>query len=432
MSNESQPNLNRERKDLNLEDGIGKNLEAGKVIYIPYMSDHGYALAGAFRHHGLEVKTLPEPDESCMQYGRQYSEGGECLPFIVTTGQLIKLIEEEGLESDRPAFFMPTSSGPCRFGQYHTAQKLILEELDADVELVSLEAYDSYSMKGLGVSFRRLAWKGIVAVDFLQKALWHTRPYELEEGQTDEVYRRGLERIERGIGARGVGGLMDALDRIREEFQAIEVEEERDKPVIGILGEIYVRLNRFSNSYVVKMVEELGGEARIAPAAEWFYYTNRKERQDGWNERKPVKFIKGWAKDLVQKFDERAIRDKFEPLLSEHDLHEPPVDELAANSDPYISEAYRGEPVLEVGKAVDYAQKGVSGILLTVPFSCMPGAMIISVSNLVREDYEEIPWLNLTFDAQQSTNIRTRLEAFIFQARRYHKNSGTSYNGTRP
>jgi hypothetical protein len=51
----------------------------------------------------------------------------------------------------------------------------------------------------------------------------------------------------------------------------------------------------------------------------------------------------------------------------------------------------------------------------------MPGAMIISVSELVKKDHDNIPWLNLTFDAQRSTNIRTRLEPFLFQARKYRE-----------
>jgi len=36
------------------------------------------------------------------------------------------------------------------------------------------------------------------------------------------------------------------------------------KPLIGIVGEIFVRLNRFSNEDVIGKIEQLGGEAWIA------------------------------------------------------------------------------------------------------------------------------------------------------------------------
>ena len=409
---------------IDVHSGIERSLEEDKKIYVPYMSDHGHALVGAFRNQGLTATMLEKPGSDCLDYGRRYSEGGECLPFVVTTGQLIKLIEDEpDFDPEKSAFFMPTSSGPCRFGQYHTAQKLILKHLNKPVELISLEAYNSYTAENLGMKFRNLAWQGIVAVDFLQKLLWRTRPYERDTGKADAAYEESLEKIRDGIAEDGTGGLIEALEAIGEKFEEIETGS-RDRPLIGVVGEIYVRANDLCNSNLVRMIEQLGGEARVGPMAEWFYYTNRKKKQDGFRNRDFSRFLKGWAKDLVQHYGENRVRSKFVDYLDELDLEEPSVSELADNSHPYIPEDYRGEPVLEIGKAIDYASRGADGIITVTPFSCMPGAMIISVSELVKKDHDNIPWLNLTFDAQRSTNIRTRLEPFLFQARKFKKRKG--------
>lgn len=410
------------KQDLaDIHSGIDRDLGVEKTIYVPYMSDHGHAVVGAFRNQGLTTTMLPKPGSDCLDYGRRYSEGGECLPFVVTTGQLIKLIKETpDFDPEKSAFFMPTSSGPCRFGQYHTAQKLILSHLDQPVEIISLEAYNSYTAENLGLDFRNLAWQGIVAVDFLQKTLWRTRPYEKETGSADAAYEESLEEIKQGMANKGTSGLIKALEGIGEKFNSIETGP-RDRPLIGIVGEIYVRANELCNCNLVSLIEDLGGEARVGPMAEWFYYTNRKKKQDGFRDREFLKFLKGWAKDLVQHHGENKVKGKFSDFLDKQDLSEPSVGQLADNSHPYIPEDYRGEPVLEIGKAIDYAKKGADGVITVTPFSCMPGAMIISVSNLVKKDHQNIPWLNLTFDAQQSTNIRTRLEPFIFQARKYRE-----------
>lgn len=395
--------------------------ESEKTIYVPYMSDHCHALVGAMRNRGFSAVLLPKPDSDCLDYGRRYSEGGECLPFVVTTGQLIKLVKEEpSFDPAKSAVFMPTSSGPCRFGQYHTAQKLILNHLGKPVEFISLGAYNSYTAKNLGLDFRNLAWQGIVAVDFLQKLLWRTRPYENEPGTADADYEESLKEIKVGMDEGGTGGLIEALDEIGERFDAIETGP-RDKPLIGVVGEIYVRANDLCNCNLVRLVEDLGGEVRVGPMAEWLYYTNRKKKQDGFRDREFLKYLKGWAKDLVQHYGERKVKGEFADYLDERDLSEPSVGELADNSQPYIPEDYRGEPVLEIGKAVDYAKEGADGVITVTPFSCMPGSLIISVSDLVKKDHQNIPWLNLTFDAQQSTNIKTRLEPFIFQARKYRE-----------
>ena len=52
------------------------------------------------------------------------------------------------------------------------------------------------------------------------------------------------------------------------------MEEPGTKPLIGIVGEIFVRLNRFSNEDVIRKIEQFGGEAWIAPLTEWILYVN--------------------------------------------------------------------------------------------------------------------------------------------------------------
>ncbi len=43
---------------------------------------------------------------------------------------------------------------------------------------------------------------------------------------------------------------------------------------MGIVGEIYVRSNRFSNGNLIQKVEEFGGQAWLAPIGEWVSYLN--------------------------------------------------------------------------------------------------------------------------------------------------------------
>ena len=71
---------------------------------------------------------------------------------------------------------------------------------------------------------------------------------------------------------RGVdGGLSAALKKARSDFENIPRESGR-RPLIGIVGEIFVRSNRFSNEDLIRKVEALGGEAYLAPVEEWIYY----------------------------------------------------------------------------------------------------------------------------------------------------------------
>jgi len=51
----------------------------------------------------------------------------------------------------------------------------------------------------------------------------------------------------------------------------------------------------------------------------------------------------------------------------------------------------------------------------------MPGTIVAALSKKVREDYNNIPWLNLDFDSNEETNTQTRLEAFMYQAEQYRQ-----------
>ena len=409
-----------------------REFDRRKTIYLPYMADHCYAFIGALAWCGIKGQILPPHDEKTLEYGRRYSSGGECLPFILTTGEFLKLLESPEFDPAKSALFMPTSCGPCRFGQYYNVQKLIFSSLGFEVDMISVESYDSYTIKDLGQEFRKTVWYGLLAVDLLQKLLWKTRPYELEEGETDRVYRESLTMVQESLAEGGRRLLLERLGEIVSRFSHIRVREE-ERPLIGVVGEIYIRANDFGNSQIVRLVEELGGEVRVAPVCEWFYYTNRKKIQDSLERREFLKLINTWVENLWQLRGEEKLGRRFSGSLAAPELREPRVAQLIENSDPYIKEAYRGEPVLDVGKAVDYIAKGAAGIINTLPFSCMPGTMVSSVSALVRRDHGNVPWLNLTFDGQRQTNLKTRLEAFLFQARRFVAHTRPRYNpaGTR-
>ena len=43
---------------------------------------------------------------------------------------------------------------------------------------------------------------------------------------------------------------------------------------MGLVGEIYIRANNFSNEDVVREMEALGGEVWMPPIGEWILYIN--------------------------------------------------------------------------------------------------------------------------------------------------------------
>jgi predicted CoA-substrate-specific enzyme activase len=390
-----------------------------RVLYLPYMCDHAFPLQAALVACGQEAHVLDESDEETLVWGRKFTSGKECYPCILTTGDLIKFLRKEGLDKNKVAFFMPKANGPCRFGQYHNLHRIILDDLGySDIPIVSPDSEDSYSsFLNLDGDFRKLAWRGMVSADLLIKLARQTRPYEKNKGETDRVYRICLEQLSKTVASKG--DIEETLSWAKQMFAKIPKNSEPRKPIIGVVGEIYIRWNRFSNNDLVRKIEALGGEAWVAPMSEWIGYTTCMYKKDCIMQRKHKEYPKAWLTDWVQKRKEHRLEKRLEGSIL--GSHEPKVEDVLDLASPYLHESFGGEAILSIGKAIDYINQGLSGIINTMPFTCMPGTIVTALSKKVREDFGNFPWLNIAYEGLEDANEITRLEAFMHQAREFQK-----------
>jgi len=387
--------------------------QKGRTLYLPRMADHAAALAAAFRATGQAAEVLPEPNEESVTLGRSFTSGKECYPCIVTTGDIVRKVQEPGFEPDRAAFFMPTGDGPCRFGQYRAHHLRVLRQLGIDnVPILSPDAKNSYD--GMSGDFERLTWDGVLAVDTLDKLRRRFRPYAERPEEAEKIYRRSLEEVCSSIEARR--DLLPIVKCAAEELSKLPARDE-ERPLVGMVGEIFLRTNEFANEDLIRKIEGYGGEVTLAPIAEWVFYTNFTHRRRTLFHRRYRVFLQAWLKDRYQRHREKKFLKTVARNLDNG--HEPPVERLLDLSLPYLHHSFEGEAVLTVGKSIDMAMAGVSGIVSAMPFTCMPGTISATISKKVREDYGSLPYLNMVYDGQGGVGAAVRLEAFIHQARSF-------------
>jgi predicted nucleotide-binding protein (sugar kinase/HSP70/actin superfamily) len=213
------------------------------------------------------------------------------------------------------------------------------------------------------------------------------------------------------MGKNGIAGVLrDAVGK----FLHIERNDAR-KPIIGVVGEIYVRCNRFSNNDVIRKVEELGGQVWFAPVTEWISYINFfSKRRHSVRKISMSDVLRTSLTEYIQGKEERRLQEPFLGLIQYGE--EPQVESIIEKASPYIHVSFEGEAILSVGKAIDFIDKGVSGIINVMPFTCMPGTITSAVLRLVQKKYN-VPIINVAYDGQGLTNITTRLEAFMYQVR---------------
>ncbi|MBM4340186.1 MAG: CoA activase [Deltaproteobacteria bacterium] len=389
-----------------------------KKIYIPYMYDGAYAVAAAFHACGVEAEVISESSEETLYWGRKLTSGKECYPCILTTGDMVKTVKDPNFDHEKAAFFMPSGNGPCRFGQYHRFHRLVLDDLGFQHVPIYAPNQDETLYNDLGImgsQFSRLAWQGIVAVDLLMKKLLETRPYEKEKGRGNQIYAESLNRVCEAI--RTGNDLKEALHKSLGRFAEVEVESPGTKPLIGIVGEIYVRLNRFSNEEVVRKIEQFGGEAWMAPMTEWVLYVNTISKKRSLQKKSFSNLLKVFLTDYYQKKDEHHLEQVFKRHL--RNFGEPKTRTIFKRAKPYIDSSFEGEAILSIGKSIDFAKRGASGIVNIMPFTCMPGTIVSALLKRYQEEHNNIPILNMAYDGQEQTNTLTRLEAFMHQAKEF-------------
>ena len=388
-----------------------------RTVYIPRMSDHAFAIAAAFERCGIKAEVLPESDKKTADIGRKHVSGKECYPCTVTTGDMMKKVMEPGFIPGKSAFFMPSGTGPCRFGQYNVFHRLVLDNAGyKDVPIFSpVQDTTFYSDLGIvGKDFAVRSWQGILACELLTKCLHATRPYEKEKGASDAAYGHYLQKLYHDL-RRNNTTMKGTLKEIRDAFAHLPKENNK-KPLIGVIGEIFVRSHKFSNEDLVRKVEALGGEVWLAPVEEWIYYINAMGLRKALLKKEKSVIINFLLKKFVQKRIEHRFAKYFEGYLET--LREPETQEIFEKASPYLSSSFEGEAILSIGKSIDLLEKGASGIVNAMPFGCMPGTIATALLRGISTDFGA-PCISIPYDGSESPTTEIQLEAFMDQAKEY-------------
>jgi predicted nucleotide-binding protein (sugar kinase/HSP70/actin superfamily) len=255
------------------------------------------------------------------------------------------------------------------------------------------------------------------------------RPYEVNKGDTDEVMAGCLDKASEVLAISGIDHgkrlelLVEAMVECREKFKNIDANFTSDKPLIGVVGEIFCRLNTYSNDDLIRKVEEHGGEAWLSGIAGWVWYTNTEQKirirrdhtgLEAWKE-----LTKAYLKMRFQKKDEESLYEPFRTDFTGYE--EPEIEEIFRNTRPYLPpQCVSGESVLNVGEIIYYYDKGADGAIDISPFTCMHGGIGEEIYHDVTDDHDRIPIRSFTCEETRS-DLDDSIGIFMNLARTYQR-----------
>ncbi|MFQ6606131.1 MAG: acyl-CoA dehydratase activase [Fidelibacterota bacterium] len=394
-------------------------------------------IAAAYRKQGIRTVVLPPMTEEELKLGRANTTCKECLPLQLTTGALIRYLEEERPEGEISVYFMPTANGPCRFGQYKDfLGDFVKKRQIEDVTFFSMTSEDGYG--GLGTAFTLLSWKAVVIADIFEDIynamLVIARDVKKAQERLDQIWREVIDGLEQGQFYTALNKAVRDLAEIPYHLPLKEV------PQVILVGEIYVRKEGISRRWLPEQLATSGIVTHVAPIHEWVYYI------DWLVEKRILKKLRGLKSQMAHRLRHQIMRRaeyKIKTIMAQSGWYIPrylDIDHVLETGENFLSRYLTGEAIVTIGGPAAEVGKEFCGAISVGPFGCMPNRLSESILNLnldrdhvlrfrhdrmtdlVTREVPNLPVLTIESDGNPFPQlIEARLETFVLQALRMHR-----------
>lgn len=382
-------------------------LKKDRIWIVPHLDDTATELArAALNRFGYEAVVAEESPSSIVQ-GLRLVNGGECVPVAALVGSIVSTVEKYNLRPAQTAAIIPTSFLSCNFPQIPLAIQSALKRANLE-ELKIFTTGVARQQFPLPLNF--LLLKTYIMASLVHQMTAKIRPYEVRPGEAEKVKKRALTRLSRAILEKE--SLIGAFEEVVREFAAVEVERSTDgkRPLLAILGDLYVICNKTFNQGVEEAIEKAGGEALPASFVDISYFGFLNKMEKSWRERAFPALAEAKSLDAFVRFHDRKFRKlashvlgRIQPLLTARHLQS--IRQLG------IPPELDGETAQNALKIFYYLQHIKPDAFVHInPLFCCPGVVSSALFRWVEENFG-IPVIHLFYDGLTSPN--ENLEPYI-------------------
>lgn len=399
------------------------------TILAPYFAE-GYSefLPAAFKLIGYNLEILPTGSQTDAEAGLQYANNDICYPATIVVGSIMNALNSGKYDLKRTAVIITQTGGQCRATNYYSLIKnaMVMAGYE-DIPLLSLATGEGIqnTQPGFTIQWRKLAniiIHCMAYADALNRLYHSAAVREKEQGKAlqlrEKYIRLGSEAVER----KSSKDLLRLMQAAAEEFTD-NIFADKQTPIIGLVGEIYVKYNSFSHKNVVNWLLSEGVEV-VPPSIIEFFSTSFVSRHANRElnirqETKPT-----WLTDAIYRYIRHIVK-KYDKVCSIYPFYRPSSDifHIAQLSKQVISTAADfGEGWFLPGEICHLAETGVENVVSLQPFGCIANHVISKgIEKKIRSLYPQMNLLFLDFDSSTSeANIYNRLHFLVDNARKQH------------
>jgi predicted CoA-substrate-specific enzyme activase len=396
-----------------------------RTILAPYFSRfYSPFVESALSDAGYAFKVLPPPDDESLKIGLKYANNEICYPAILVVGDLIKGIQQGGYDQSEVAVGITQTGAQCRASNYVTLIKKGLIGAGYDVPVVTVHLKSTNLNEQPGFSFDRmdLMKTGLYAIAFADalSLMYHAAIVrEKKKGSAWNLVQKYF-RIWHADKVRSDEKVIHLIRKAVDDFNRLSVEGHEEYPKIGIVGEIYVKYNGYSNYHVVDWFTDQGIEVEVPSLMNFFTQSLVNFKVD---KEKYLRKMDLYTPLIL--YYERKVRrflNRLDGALQGFRFYRPfpDIHRIADRASKVLNLANQyGEGWLIPGEIMSMAERGVENILCLQPFGCIANQVVAKgIEKGMRDHYSDLNILFIDLDANAShANMLNRLHFLVRSAK---------------
>ena len=391
-----------------------------KNIIAPYFAKtYSELMEPVLYRLGYNLVTLRKQSKENVDVGLRYVNNDMCYPAVIVIGDLLKALKSGKYDPDNSVVALTQTNGQCRASNYvPLLKKALVDAGFVNTPVVTLSS-DSFAEGFVFNPVKLIKYTVILyaIADALMRMKMRIKPYETHKGEAQCLYDRLQdELVQRAYEeAPSKKMLIDFMRHAVREFNKIEINYDKPKRKVGIVGEIYLKSNDFSNNYLVDWLEEKGFEVKLPSYLKFFEYGYYSQL---YNAKEKISLLPmKLSTRAINHFTIQHYRDLVEKELKRFKLYqkEISIEEAIKENDNVMPQYLQfGEGWLLPMEIAAMANEGVKDVISVQPFGCISNHIVAKGEYRELKDKFGVNMLLLDYEAGTSqVNIENRLELFL-------------------
>ncbi|RDU65099.1 2-hydroxyacyl-CoA dehydratase [Helicobacter sp. MIT 14-3879] len=402
-----------------------QDMKQTHTILVPTMLPiHFRFMVNILKSYGYKAELIDNHSNTIIQEGLRNVHNDTCYPALLVIGQLIDALRSSKYDLSKVALLITQTGGGCRASNYiYLLRKALKNSGFGQVPVISLNfsGFEEDQAFKITLPMIRKIVNAIIVSDVLMCVSNQTKAYEINNGDTDELIDKWINRISDNNQSRALvnfNALKKDVKLILEDFAKIYRSNE-PKIKVGIVGEIYIKYSPVGNNNLEDFLLNENCEVVIPAFLDFCLYC----LNDALIENKL--YGGSFIKKIIYKMLYYNFTKKQKIIINlfkKQGIFNAPSSFCYTKKliNGYVNEGMNmGEGWLLTAEMLELINSGVNNIICTQPFGCLPNHIVgRGMMKIIKEKNPQSNIVSIDYDpGATKVNQENRIKLMLANAK---------------